>query len=340
MNDQAAFVDLSLDQVGVAPDGRPTYQQVDPLRAGCNATFDGIRQGFSGVTPECIGGNQDVFFTNQPGNGGSTFTTSFQASKNFDFDSGWGINFSGGYAYNESEVANPGSSFTAAENFRAVIATDIVNLDVGDSWRNTSHNFVLAATFAKSFWGDNRSAMSLFFQRRSGGPISPVYMGGPYGAAIGDSAGSIARNLLYVPTDASDARVNFGAGFDTDAFFAWADRQGLKRGKIQKIGTLDQDWSTDLDLRFSQEIPFFGESKGMIYLDIENVLNLINDDWGVKTYTNTQNVSGAIGVVEADINAVDPTQYDYISFTDPSTAVSPDSWDSLYRIQLGLRVTF
>ena len=165
-------------------------------------------------------------------------------------------------------------------------------------------------------------------------------MGAPYGPAIGDSAGSIARNLLYVPTNESDPTVNFGAGFDTDAFFTWADKQGLKRGKIQKIGAMDQAWSTDLDLRFSQEIPFFGNSKGKIYLDIENVLNLINDDWGVKTYTNVQNVSGAIGVVEADINAADPTQYDYISFTNSNSQTIPDSWDSLYRIQLGLRVDF
>ena len=340
LKDQVAFVDLSLDQVGVAPDGRPTYQQVDVLRTGCNATFDGVREGYSGVTAECLGGNQDVYFTNQPGDGGNTFTTSIQASKNFDWDSGWSMNFSGGYSYNESEVANPGSSFTAAENFRAVTATDIVNLDVGPSWRNTTHNFVLSSTFSKAIWGDNRTAISLFFQRRSGGPLSAVFTGTPYSDAIGDTSGGRARNMLYVPTDASDARVNFGAGFDTDAFFTWADKQGLKRGKIQKLGALDQDWSTDLDLRMSQEIPFFGRSKAKIFLDIENVLNLFNDDWGTKVYTNTQDISDAVGVVDADINAADPTQYDFISFSNPNTRALPDQWDSLYRIQFGLRVDF
>ena len=177
MKDQVAFVNLSLNQTGTAPDGRPTYESVDVLRAGCNATFNGVRQGYSGVTPECIGGNADVFFTNQPGDGGHTFTTAIQASKNFDFDSGWSMNFVGGYSYNQSEVANSGSSFTAAENFRAVVATDIVNLDVGPSWRNTPHNFVISTTFSKAFFGDNRTSITAFFQRRAGAEISPLFTG-------------------------------------------------------------------------------------------------------------------------------------------------------------------
>jgi len=340
LKDQVAFVDLSLDQVGVAPDGRPTYQQVDPnLDDACNATFDGVRLGFSGVTPECIGGNQEVFFTNQPGDGGSTFTTSFQASKNFDFDSGWNLNFTGGYAYNESEVANPGSSFTAAENFRAVVATDIVNLEVGPSWRNNKHNIVMSATFGKALWGDNRTSVTLFYQRRSGAEISAAFDGSPYSNAIGDTSGGRTRNMLYVPTDATDPLVNFGAGFDTTGFFTWADNQGFKRGQIAKKGGYDQEWSTDLDLRFQQEIPFFGKSKAKLYIDIENVLNLLSSSWGTKTYTNIQSIPGAVGVVTADIDTVTNT-YDYISFTNPSTLTSPDTWDSLYRVQIGLRADF
>ncbi len=338
MSDQVAFVDLSLDQVGRAPDGRPTYQQVDVLRAGCNATFVGVRQGYTGVTDECLGGNQDVYFTNQPGDGGSTFTTSIQASKNFDWDSGWSMNFTGGYAYNESETANPGSSFTAAENFRAVVATDIENLDVGPSFRNTAHNFVLSATFSKAFFGDNRTSISMFAQRRSGGPISAAFLA-PYAASIGDTGGR-ARNMLYVPTGVNDPNVNFGDDFDTDAFFTWADKQGLKRGKIQKKGALSQDWSTDLDLRFQQEIPFFGKVKAKLYLDIENVLNLVNDDWGVKSYINTQDIPSAVGVVDAVISSDDPSVYDYNAFVNPNSLQTPDSWDSLYRIQFGIRADF
>ena len=342
MNDQVAFVDLTLDQDGVAPDGRPTYQQINPQSLGCDADFDGVRQGFSNVTAPCIGNNnQDIYFTNQPGDGGNTFTVSLQASKNFDWDSGWSMNFTGGYAYNESEIANSGSSFTAAENFRAVVATDIVNLDVGPSWRNNTHNFVLSTSFSKAIWGDNRTSLSLFYQRRSGTELSAVFNGAPYSDAIGDTSGGRTRNMLYVPTDAADPLVNFGAGFDTTAFFQWADGQGMKRGAIQQKGNYGTAWSTDLDMRFQQELPFFGKSKAKLFIDIENVLNLLSSSWGTKTYVNTQSIPSAVGVVTADINTTTPTDtYDYISFTDPRNLTSPDTWDSLYRVQIGLRVDF
>ncbi len=337
LKDQVAFVDLSLDQVGTAPDGRPTYQQIDVLQAGCNATFDGVREGYSGVTDECLGGNQDVFFTNQPGDGGSTFTTSLQASKNFDWDSGWSMNFTSGYSYNESEIANPGTNATASENFRAVVATDIVNLDVGPSLRNTEHNIVLSASFSKAIWGDNRSSVTLFFQRRSGSPISTVFTGS-YAAQIGDTGGR-ARNMLYMPTDELDPMVSFAPGFDTAGFFRWADKNGLKRGQIQKKGQYNQNWSTDLDLRFQQEIPFFGNAKAKFYVDIENVLNLVNSSWGTKTYINAQDIDSAVGVVDAVIDTGTNT-YVYNGFTNPNDLQTPDSWDSLYRIQIGIRADF
>ena len=336
MRDQVAFVDLSLNQNGTAPDGRPTYEQVDVLRAGCNATFNGVREGYSNVTPECLGGNQDVFFTNQPGDGGHTFTASFQASKVFEWDSGWMMNFAGGYSYNESEIANPGTSFTAAENFRAVAATDIVNLDVGPSLRNTPHNFVLSATFSKQIWGDNTTSISLFAQRRAGSPLSAVFLGG-YAGQIGDTGGR-ARNMMYMPTDRNDPLVSYAPGFDIDGFFAYANKNDLKRGQIQRKGGLDQDWSSDLDIRLQQEIPFFGEIKAKVFVDVENVLNMLNSDWGVKNYVNTQDIPSSVGIVDAVINP--DNTYTFTSFTNPNSLQTPDAWDSLYRIQIGIRADF
>ena len=110
--------------LGTAPDGRPTYVQVDPLLPGCNATFNGLRQGFSNVTPECLGGNQDIFFTNQPGDGGSTFTTSLQLAKTWNWGADWELSTNFGYSFNDSDVGNPGTSFTAAGNFRSVVTSD------------------------------------------------------------------------------------------------------------------------------------------------------------------------------------------------------------------------
>lgn len=336
LEDQVDFLDLSLNQSGTAPDGRPTYQQIDPLLPGCNASFNGPRQGFSNVTPECLGGNQDVFFTNRPGDGGHTFSTSIQLAKNWEWGNDWSLSTNFGYSYNESEIGNPGTSFTAAENFRAVVARDIVNLPLGPSLRNTPHNFVLSTTLSKAFFGDNRTSITAFLRRRAGNPISVVFGGTPFSGDIGDTGGR-ARNLLYVPTDGNDPLVQFDPGFDQAAFFDFVDRNGLRRGAIQGKGKLDERWATDLDIRIQQEIPFFADSKAKLYIDIENFLNLLDSDWGTKSYINTTDIASAVGVVDATIDTATNT-YIYQNFTPVERL--PDTFDSLYRIQLGIRADF
>ncbi len=336
LENQVDFLDLTLQQSGTMPDGRPIYTTVDPLLPGCNATFNGLRQGWSNFDPAlCTGGNNDILFTNKTGDNGDSFTLSLQASKRFEFGDSQTFDFTFGYSYNESNIANPGTSFTASGNFRSVVVEDVVGPVVGPSLRNSPQNFVLVGTWGADLWGDNRTSVTAFFQRREGHPISPVF-GGSYAGQVGDPSGR-QRHLLYVPDGPSDPLVNFGPGFDTDAFFRWVNRNDLKRGAIANKGTLDEPWFSDLDIRIQQEIPFFGDSKAKIFFDIENVLNLINDDWGAKRYINTTGVLSAVGVVDATVDPGGAT-YTYDQFNAP--VVVPDTFDSLYRIQLGIRADF
>jgi len=330
------FVDLSLNQNGTAADGRPIYEQVDPLLPGCAATFNGVRQGFSNVTPACLGGNQDVFFTNKGGDSGHTFTVSLQAGKSFNWGDSWGLNVRGGYAYNESEIGNPGTSFTASTNFRAVVTTDLNNVPVGPSLRNTKNNIVLSTTLSNDFFGDNTTSMTIFFQAREGHPLSVVFNGQPYAGGIGDTSGR-ARNLLYVPTGIDDPLVNFDPGFDSAAFFAWSDAEGHARGSIVDKGSINEDWQQDMDIRLQQEIPFFRDSKLKVFVDIENVFNLIGDSNSTKRYINVTDIGSAVGVVTAGVDPVTNT-YTYTEYT-PITEF-PDTVDSLYRIQIGIRGDF
>ena len=198
---------------------------------------------------------------------------------------------------------------------------------------------MLAGTFSNYFFGDNRSSLSFFFNRRKGQPISVVYFGDEYNDAVGDSSGD-ARYLLYVPTDENDPLVRWADPAEAAAFFAYTDKKGLKRGAIAPKGAVDEAWQSDLDIRIQQEIPLFGGAKGLIYFDIENVLNLIDDSWGVKDYTLTTDIISAVGLVDAEVvdDGAGGEIFEYSNFTQPQTR--PDQFDSLYRIQLGLRFSF
>ena len=154
--------------------------------------------------------------------------------------------------------------------------------------------------------------------------------------ALGDSSG-VARQLLYIPTGPTDPLVNFDVGFDQTAFFDYLQKAGLNRyagGSVPK-GTLDQSSSSDLDIRIQQELPFFGGATALLFLDIENVLNLLSDSSGSKRYINTTNIDEGVSVVNGGITG---GQYDFVEFTQPTTF--PDTFDSLYRIQLGIRIDF
>jgi outer membrane receptor protein involved in Fe transport len=336
LNDSVEFLDLGLTQTNTAPDGRPIYATVDPLITGCAASFNGIGKGYSGLVDACYGGLQHIIMTNRQGDDGYTLTASIQASKMFEWGDGWMLNVGGGYAYNESEVGNPGNSFTASGNFRAVVTDDLANSPVGGSYRNTPHNFTFRGTLEKDFIADHTTSITAFLQVREGHPLSLTYNRG-FASGFGDSSGR-ARNLLYVPTGPTDPKVNFNmSAADTAAFFAFTDSLGLARGAIAPKGVLDEDWSTDLDIRIQQEIPFFGGSRVKLFLDIENFLNLIDSDNGVKRYVNTTDILSAVAVIDGSVASGAQT-YNYDSFS--PIVESADTLDSLYKIQLGIRGEF
>ena len=68
------------------------------------------------------------------------------------------------------------------------------------------------------------------------------------------------------------------------AFFAWLDQHPeLKRyqGQIAPANEFDAKWVNNFDVHISQEIPgFIKGHKAELALDIMNIGNLINKDWG------------------------------------------------------------
>ena len=118
-----------------------------------------------------------------------------------------------------------------------------------------------------SLWRNGASSNSLF--GRAGAGESPYD-----------------NNPLYVPTGPDDPLVVFDSDFDQSAFFSYVDSNKIGRG-ITEVNGYRAGWNTLSSLRIQQEIPglpFLGNSLGdnnfKIVLDIDNVLNLINSDWG------------------------------------------------------------
>ncbi|MCH8135366.1 MAG: TonB-dependent receptor [Proteobacteria bacterium] len=356
--DSAEFLDLTLTQnVDAAgnliflPDGRPQMNAIDPLRAGCAATFNGPGLGFSNVASACDAGSddQDILLTNGPS--GETTSISIQLGRAFDLNDSTSLEFNFGYAYTDAKIGNPITSSTATSGFEEV-AIAIINQNViAPAQYANKHNYVVNMTFKHYFFGgDDATTICLFFRRRSGRPFSYAYDNNTPTTLFGDSDNE-ERNLFYVPTGPSDPLVDLSsldAAGTTADFFDFLDRSGLNKyaGQISARNAFEQSWSSDMDIRIQQEISLPGfDHKLNLFFDIENVLNMFSDTLNVQRFKDNGDVAEAIPLLDASLSA-DGSQFVYSNFnpggSKPSdfNPVLRDVDDSVWRLQVGVRYSF
>ena len=153
------------------------------------------------------------------------------------------------------------------------------------------------------------------------------------------------RHLLYMPTGPSDPLVVFDPGFDQAAFFAYAEANGLTRygGQIVPRNSGRSDWWTKFDLRVSPELPGFGEDhKANIYFTIENLGNLLNDEWGVfyeRDFPRTAPIVEASLIDTAGTpNDFSDDQYSFDDFIPETQTRVADA--SLWKLRVGFNYNF
>ena len=343
--------DIRLTPNGVTlPDGRPQFFEVDPLLAGCGATFNGIGRGFSnagtngGACDDTGNSNQDIIMTNGPE--GDTTSVAFQMSKAFELSDRTSLNVGFGYSYLDSEIGNPITSFTAGSSYENSAKAVINQQNLGNSRWGSRHNIVLSARF-KHYWNDNNAtSVGFFFNRRSGRPFSYTYEDDTVENLFGDSDDE-ENILIYVPTGPGDPRMDFttnlGSGFtqqDVDDFFAFLDSSGLSRfaGTVTPKNAFFGPWYSDLDIRIAQEIGLWKEHQVKIFLDIDNALNLIlGDDENLRRFNREGDVPEALRVLQLDESVTNVYEVEDIFFEDTT---GNDVDDSVYRIQLGITYSF
>ncbi|MGD8326607.1 MAG: TonB-dependent receptor [Sphingomonadales bacterium] len=342
------FVNLALTDTGeTAPDGRPIFAAIDPLQAGCNAVFEGIREGFSNVDLSNCGvsfrDDEEILLTNVVGKDGSDTSFSVSLAKRWDYDLGSVpsvFDLTMGYAFTASKLVNAGNSSTASSNFEENATSVLNNTPLAPAQYANRHNFTLAARFEFEFIDENPTTFGLFFNAQSGRPFSYVF-DDRSADTFGDSDRE-ARHLFYVPTGPNDPLVDL-SGVDQDAFFTFLNDSGLSRyaGQIAPRNEFRDPWFKDLDIRFSQELPGLFNSDGFeVFVDMENFLNLIDSGSNVRRNFDRGDVGEGVPVLNATIN--DQGQYVYTNFSteDPAGGIDNLVNSSLWTVQFGVRYHF
>lgn len=292
---------------GTLPDGRPRYV----LRTGAPT------------------GN-DLILTNT--DKGSRLTLTAMLNKEWETDIGDITTFAG-YTYQDSKDVNPATSSTALSNWDNIAVSDMNNAALATSNYEIKHRIVYAASIEKEWITDLVSTLSVVGESRSGRPYSFTFRDG--GPIFNDPRQNTRdRQLFYVPGSCTDVTL---VGITCDALNDFIARNGLEqyRGQIVPRNSHSAPWVHQVDLAFKQEIPsFFEGHKAAFTLDIRNVGNLINSDWGRLEQVGFPSV---VPVTTPSIGA--DGKYVYTgALGDPS--INANAKSSVWQIQVGVRYEF
>lgn len=295
-NDAAQYIDLSQTITGYTILGQPRYRFTN--------------------------GADNLMLTNSPYHA-ETDIFSVVLSKEFEN----GLDLSLGYAYTNAEDIVPMTSATAGSNFDNVALLDVNDPKPATTNYEVPHRITMRASYGHEFFSDLTTRITLLGYNAEGQPQSYVMQGLDL-----EGDGFFGRHLLYVPNGSSDPNVVYGSGFDRNAFDQWVADNGLEPGFVAR-NAQHAKWSTRFDLRVDQEIPFFGEARGRLYVKVYNLGNMLNSKWG--HVNDAQFFSQQ--VVNANIDS--QGRYVYTRFRDVSVEDLLET-RSLYEIKIGLEFNF
>jgi len=256
------------------------------------------------------------------------------------------VNWSVAYTYGQSKDVANGIRNSMQSNWDYNPAISPNNPQLAYSNFDLRSHFV--ATLGGSLnWNErNTTSLNFFYTGQSGSPYSVIYASAP-GNVINPNS-----SLPYIPTVAEtntmilDAtnRAAFNAFVDGDSYLK------TRRGQYAERNGLRTPWNHELDLKLMHEFKLSSTNKFhtlQISLDIFNVLNLLNSDWGhiyFVTNTNNYTVNFLKFVADAQGNKPnDPGKYTpTFQFLQPANNhyYTTDPINSRFQAQLGLKYTF
>ena len=315
--------------------------------------------GASAFTPDGRQRYSDVVCHNNatacPGDGGDYVLTDTSHGKGFvgvvHFDKKWdnGLDINGSFTYQNVKDQQAMTSSVASSNYNNGAYYDPNGGAYGASDDEVKYSFKYNVSYEHAFFGDYKTRIDLFGQTRIGYPYSYTF-NDPNGngrSVVFGTAGTASHYLFYVPTGLNDPKAQYADAATATAVEALINSTNLKnyRGKVAPRNAFFDPWFTKLDLHLEQQIPtFLGSSRVTVFADAENLLNLINHNWGETLRASFPYNKSVVQVscVAAGANSCD--HYLYSKASTPATLASPvnnyNLGSSLYTIRIGARFTF
>ncbi|HST62560.1 MAG TPA: hypothetical protein VLK84_27900 [Longimicrobium sp.] len=111
------------------------------------------------------------------------------------------------------------------------------------------------------------------------------------------------------------------------------------RGTVIKRNACREPWSNRFDFRLAQNLSPFGGHNVQLTVDVLNIGNLLNSDWGRSEFISNQ-AFPLLSLASANNGPNAEGRRVYRAFAPRSDVTTISSLDSRYQIQLGLRYGF
>jgi len=278
-------------------------------------------------------------------------------------DKGYNYSFSATFRKNFDNGINTLFSYNFMEAKNTLKSTEIASVlyqgnptsgnpnkpELGYSEFGNRHRFIGAANYRVGWMEDFATTFGLFFEYAEGNRF--IYAGGNRysfiysGDVNGDGWGG--NDLIYIPNNSNEINLVDSPTEGTaqaqwnrlNAFIEQDYYLSEHRGEIaERFGAINP-WFLNIDLRIKQDfyLNFSGQKHTFqLSLDILNLPNFLNSDWGVRQIASPAATS-PITLVGWDRTTNEPV----FNFTGPDeTYVDDLSEYSRWRAQIGLRYFF
>jgi hypothetical protein len=264
------------------------------------------------------------------------------------------LNWSAAYTYGMSKDVSNGIRNSFQSNYELNPSVNPQNPGLAYSNFDLRHRIV-ASIASNWVWSEhNTTSLAFFYAGQSGNPYSLIYTSTPFGNSSNAS-------LPYIPADQNDIHLadytrSNGAVYtaaqqwtDLDNFVKSDNYLSKHRGEYAARNALRTPWNHELDMKLMHEFKFNGSKSLQVSLDVFNVLNLLNNDWGHITFvTNVNNYTVNFLRFATDASGLKPGSpasdytptFNYLPPANGEHYYTNDPINSRWQAQLGLKFNF
>ena len=221
---------------------------------------------------------------------GYTYNLTAQLRKDFNF----GLGASLAYNYGQAKSIFDGTSSQNSSQWNYLVSspTPRNQAELGYSGFDQGHRIVGSLTWSKEYLKHLKTSVGLFYSGQSGKRFSYIY-NDKYGNFTSEAYKG--PQLIYVPKNKGEIKLVDGSSWaELDSYIEQDDYLRERRGKYAERNGSRLPWENIFDLKITQDLFVnIADRKQTLQLgiDIFNVGNMINKDWGRMYSVYKGNVS-------------------------------------------------